>query len=109
MVPKLEDFRVCIVPAKGEMLRISMSKFRPEKSSDPAHKVFYSCMLGFRSPPNRFASLFLGAYRASLIAERYLQFRFSRGERIFCTLGRWCRRFSFSTFRTAFRLGAIRP
>jgi len=48
---KVEDFRVCIVPPKGEM-RIAMSQLMPERSSDPAHKMFYSC-LGFRRPPNR--------------------------------------------------------
>src|SRR5712672_3232604 len=66
--PILEDFRVEIVPARGEMLRVSMSKYLPEKSSDPAHRAFYSHILGFRRLPTRFASLFPEVYRVSLRA-----------------------------------------
>jgi len=70
----------------------------PERLSDPAHKMFYFDMLDFCRPPNRFARLFPEGYGATLSAERYFQFRFPRGERIFCTRGRWCRMFSLSAF-----------
>ena len=54
--------------------------------------------------PNRFASLFPEVYRAILRAERYVEFRFSRTERIVCIVGSFCRRLSFLAFRIAFRL-----
>ena len=85
---QLEDFRVEIVPSHGEMVRVSMSRLMPERSSDPAHRMFYSHILGFHRLPNPLASLFPEVYRATLKAERWLQFRFSPTERIVCILGR---------------------
>lgn len=43
-----ENFLITIVPARGELCPVKMSKFMPEKSSEPAHKLFYSHILGFR-------------------------------------------------------------
>ena len=38
--------RCCVFQCRNSDVRLS----------DPAHKMFYSCMLGFRNPPSRFAN-----------------------------------------------------
>lgn len=108
MSERWERIYVEVVPAKGDLAPITMSKRMPETSPDPVHKTFYSCILGFRTPPTRLSSLALKAYYSSAKAERFLRTRFSRWDRTFCTLGRWCHKFSFLAFR-ALLLGKACP
>jgi hypothetical protein len=102
-----ESFLVEIVPAKRGRPRLCMPKTVLSKSSDPAHQMFYSHILGFRKAPNRLARLFPEAWRAIAKAGCEVEYRFSRTGRIVCILDRVRRRFVFRAFRAAFRIGLI--
>src|SRR6185312_15124471 len=99
--------RKTIIPAKGDLASMSMLCSMPEVLPDPAWRVFYSCILGYRNPPNRLSSLILKSFFVGAKVERWLCTRFPRWDRSFCTLGRRLHKFSFAAFSTSLFLRLI--
>ena len=90
--------RKTIIPAKGDLASISMLRSMPEVSPDPAWRMFYCCILGYRTPPNRLSSLIVKSFFAGAKVERWLRTQFPQLDRSFCTLGRRLHKLSFAAF-----------